>query len=125
MTAPTVAQIAGKLTKAQREALLLGRWIAPGGQEPFVVVALTPPWPPGICQFFTLHSDRLTDLGVALWRALQAAEEWRCGNSATGFHVVDTSMESGYRHCFACEKPMPMSALTVDAAKIIEQENPR
>ncbi len=121
MTAPTVAQIAGKLTKAQREALLLGRWIAPGGQEPFVVVPLTPPWPPGICQFFTLHSDRLTDLGLAVWRALQAAEEWRCGGPV-GFHVVDTSMEAGHNHCFDCGKPMPSTPLTATVRAHLQEQ---
>ncbi len=124
MTAPTVAEIAGELTKAQREALLLGRWIAPGGQEPFVVVALTPPWPPGICEFFTLHSDRLTDLGLAVWRALQDEEEWRCGGPL-GFHVVDTSMEAGHNHCFDCGKPMPTEPLTTDVRAILEQEQAR
>lgn len=29
-----------------------------------------------------------------------------CANSPTGFHIVDTSMESGPNNCFHCERPM-------------------
>ena len=29
-----------------------------------------------------------------------------CPSSETGFHIVDTSMESGPNNCFHCERPM-------------------
>lgn len=58
-----VADIAGKLTEAQRRAMLDASWIHPGGQEPICLVRFTDPWTEPVAQFFTMHSDRLTDLG--------------------------------------------------------------
>lgn len=29
-----------------------------------------------------------------------------CAHSPTGYHIVDTSMESGPNNCFHCERPM-------------------
>ena len=69
-----IAEIAGKLTKAQREAILDARWIHPGGMNPIALVKFTDAWPQGIAQFFTMGQDRLTDLGLAVRRYLEQSK---------------------------------------------------
>lgn len=67
-----VAGIVKSLTKAQREALLEPQWIHPGGMTPIALVNVTDePWPQGVAQFFTLRTDSLTPLGLAVRSALK------------------------------------------------------
>jgi hypothetical protein len=61
--------IAG-LSAAQREAIIHARWIHPGGQRPIALVKLEAPWPQGVAQFFTMTTDSLTPLGLAVRSAL-------------------------------------------------------
>lgn len=60
---PSAAEIAEKLTDAQRQAMLSPRWIHPGGMDPICLVDFTDVWPEGVAQFFTMTVDRLTPLG--------------------------------------------------------------
>lgn len=39
-------------------------------------------------------------------------DAWRCPHSPNGYHIVDTSMESGPNSCFHCEARMPREPLT-------------
>ena len=72
----TPAEIAAKLTGAQRETIRVGRWISVGGQEPFLVVSPThEPWPEGVAELFTLATDRLTPLGLAVRRHLEETDD--------------------------------------------------
>lgn len=49
-------------------------------------------------------ADFLADLiEQGKWRTIGA----ECPHSPAGFHIVDTSMESGPNNCFHCEAPMP------------------
>ena len=60
-----VERIAKKLTKAQREAVVDGRWIHPGGMDPIYLVDFNGfPWPQGVAEFFAFRTDRLTPLGM-------------------------------------------------------------
>lgn len=59
-------KLAKGLTEAQRRALLDARWFHPGGQEPMCLVHFTDAWPSGVARFFSLKTDRLTPLGLAL-----------------------------------------------------------
>lgn len=63
MKPPSIAEVAGKLTEAQRRAMLGAWWIHPGGMDPICLVQFTEPWVDPVAQFFTLHVDRLTPLG--------------------------------------------------------------
>lgn len=67
----TPTEIARSLTWAQREALLGARWFHPGGQEPMCLVPFTDGWPEGVARFFSLKTDRLTPLGLAVRAALE------------------------------------------------------
>jgi hypothetical protein len=64
-------KIAAGLTEAQRRAMLSAHWIYPGGQPAICVVAFTDPWPAPVAQFFTLATDRLTPLGLAVKAILE------------------------------------------------------
>ena len=46
----------------------------------------------------------LQDAGLQIVPAPKRGTE--CPSSETGFHIVDTSMESGPNNCFHCERPM-------------------
>lgn len=66
-TPEQIAQIAGKMTDAQREAFIDARWIHAGGQEPIALVDFNGvPWPQGVCEFFAFRRDKLTPLGIAI-----------------------------------------------------------
>ena len=67
----TPTEIARSLTEAQKEALLAARWIHPGGQEPMCLAPFTDVWPAGVATFFSLHTDRLTPLGLKVRAALE------------------------------------------------------
>lgn len=72
MTPEQIAAIAGKLTVAQQDAVVDGRWIYPGGMDPICLVDFNgEPWPQGIAEFFTFRTDRLTETGLAVRRHLQ------------------------------------------------------
>lgn len=43
---------------------------------------------------------------LARWKRAEPGNE--CHHSPTGFHIVDTSMETGPNNCFHCEAPMTM-----------------
>ena len=61
------AIIATMLTQAQRDAVVDGRWIHPGGMDPIYLVDFNGmPWPQGIAEFFSFRTDRLTNLGLAV-----------------------------------------------------------
>ena len=77
------------LSEARLDAVIDVHWLHPGGQDPIAVVKLVPPWPEGISQFFTISSDRLTPLGLALRAYLQI--ELHTDNSA---HVFADNWES-------------------------------
>lgn len=77
MTTPNperIAEIAESLSEAQRDAIINAHWLHPGGQDPIAVVKPVPPWPEGIAQFFTISSDRLTPLGLAVRDHLKDAK---------------------------------------------------
>ena len=65
-------EVAGKLTKAQREAVLDARDMMSGhGGYPFFTVSFTgDPWPQGFAEFISFRQDRLTPLGIAVRRIL-------------------------------------------------------
>lgn len=69
----TPEQIAGKLTKAQRDAITSATDVMSNhGGYPFFTVRHTgEPWPMGIAQFMTLKTDRLTPLGLQVRAILQ------------------------------------------------------
>lgn len=59
------AIIATMLTQAQRDAVVDGRWIHPGGMDPIYLVDFNgEPWPQGVAEFFAFRTDRLTNLGM-------------------------------------------------------------
>jgi hypothetical protein len=68
-----VEELARKLTKAQREAILGACTTHPSiGGQPFVTVHFAgEPWPEGIAQFVSLRTDRLTSLGLQVRAHLQ------------------------------------------------------
>ena len=69
----SIAEIAGKLTEAQREAISNARDMLSGhGGYPFLTVDVVQgqSWPEGVCQFLTLKSDRLTETGLAVRKYL-------------------------------------------------------
>ena len=67
MTPEVIAAIAKRLTKAQREAVVDGRWIHLGGMDPIYLVDFNGfPWPQGVAEFFSFKTDRLTPLGLAV-----------------------------------------------------------
>lgn len=49
---------------------------------------------------------------LARWGRAEPGTE--CPHSPTGFHIVDTSMESGPNNCFHCEAPMMRAKETSD-----------
>lgn len=64
-----LSQLAKSLTKAQREAVMDAEdMMSSHGGYPFLTVRHTgAPWPhPGMAEFLTLKTDRLTPLGLAL-----------------------------------------------------------
>lgn len=65
--------IAAGLTAAQGRAVLDAEdCFSSHGGYPFFAVRITPdPWPPGIAQFLTLKTDRLTPLGLAVREVLE------------------------------------------------------
>ena len=68
-----IAEIAGKLTEEQREAIIGARDMmsSHGGYPVFIVdVVKGQAWPRGICQFLTISSDRLSPLGLAVRKHL-------------------------------------------------------
>lgn len=68
-----IAEIAGKLTPGQREAIIGARdMMSSHGGYPFMVVDAVKgqAWPEGVCQFLTLSSDRLTETGLAVRKHL-------------------------------------------------------
>jgi len=67
-----IVRIVKGLTKAQREAILNAQdMMSSHGGYPFLTVRLThDPWPPGIAQFLTLKTDRLTPLGILIREAI-------------------------------------------------------
>lgn len=67
------AKIARGLTKAQREAVLTGQWVAPDiGRELFYVVRFTgDAWPQGVANYLSTHADTLTPLGLAVRAELE------------------------------------------------------
>lgn len=67
--AEEVALVAGKLTRAQREAILAARQHG-DGETSFMAVAFTDPWSAPVAEFFTLTTDRLTPLGLAVRKHL-------------------------------------------------------
>lgn len=71
----TPAEIAAKLTKAQRESILGAQDMmnSHGGYPYFTVRHTGKPWPMGIAQFLTLKTDRLSPLGLAVRAELQKA----------------------------------------------------
>lgn len=48
---------------------------------------------------------RMNDEGISLMLPTPRGTE--CPSSPTGYHIVDTSMESGPNNCFHCEGKMP------------------
>ena len=77
-----VAEVAAKLTKAQRAAIIGARdLMSSHGGYAFLSVETQPgqTWPQGVAQFLTLTSDRLTPLGLAVRQHLiqQEAEDGR------------------------------------------------
>lgn len=69
----TPEQIAQRLTKAQREAVLSATDVMSNhGGYPFLTVRHTgEPWPMGMAEFLTLKTDRLTPLGLAVRAELE------------------------------------------------------
>ena len=65
-TQEDVVRVAKGLTEAQREAMLNPEWVHPGGQAPICLVQFTDPWTAPVAEFFTMHRDRLTPLGLAV-----------------------------------------------------------
>lgn len=67
-------ELAERLTERQRSALIWASQTHPNvGGESFVTVDYTDPWTvPGIAQFLTLRTDRLTPLGIQLASFLRA-----------------------------------------------------
>lgn len=60
------------------------------------------------------HLETITNLGAIIARLRKRAITHvcqpvgtECPHSPTGYHIVDTSMESGPNNCFHCEAPMP------------------
>lgn len=68
-----VAEIAGCLSKAQREALITACTTHPSvGGSHFVTCDFAGTWPvPGLATFLTLKTERLTDLGLAVRNFIQ------------------------------------------------------
>ena len=75
MTDQTIAEIAGKLTAAQREALVK----AIDSRNGWLVLAPpwsgAQPWPRGIAQFYSRRLDLLTPTGLAVRAYLQEQDE--------------------------------------------------
>lgn len=69
----TNAEIAKKLTEAQRASILNARdMMSNHGGYPFFTVRHTgEPWPMGVAEFLTLKTDRLTPLGLAIRTILE------------------------------------------------------
>ena len=66
-----VARIAVQLSDRQIDAILAARWHG-SGETHFATVDFVDPWPEGVAQFFKLHTDRLTPLGLRVRSYLQS-----------------------------------------------------
>ena len=73
MSDQTIAEIAGKLTAAQKRSILDATDLhSDFGGYPFFMARITDaPWPQGVAQFLNLHHDRLTPTGLAVRAYLQ------------------------------------------------------
>lgn len=69
----TIAEIAGKLTAAQKRSILDAADLhSDFGGYPFFMARITDaPWPGGVASFLNLHHDRLTPTGLAVRTYLQ------------------------------------------------------
>lgn len=72
-----LASLAAKLTEAQRRAVLDARDLMAtnDGYSFFTVRHTGELWPPGIAQFLTLKTDRLTPLGLSLRAYLESCHD--------------------------------------------------
>jgi hypothetical protein len=72
-----VERIVRALSEAQRAALIGARFLPISGMDhPICLVEYVgEPWPEKLCQFFTLHSDSLTPLGLRVRSALLSSTQ--------------------------------------------------